>query len=381
MLRQIEMTGSEKDNKATDLKVAQVIGRLSVGGAEKHFVSLLNEIRARDRLAVFTSPDVDGPSLEEQLDSSITVVRCPVRKRTAVRDVFRLAGVFRESGVDVVHTHMFWPSLYGVLAARIARVPVIVTTEHGENKWKKRRHRLMERYGISRFAQRRFCVSESILKNRRDIDGVPADLLALTANGTPVPDEPARLRTSAGPLIGTVGRVVPQKNYRAFVDTIFEVRSRGYEVSGCIVGDGPLLDDIHEHIARRGLSDVVETPGMVQDVGSWYRRFDIYLISSDQEGQPVSLLEAMSYGLPIVSTDVGAIAKTMRHGVDGLIAEAGNVSGLADAVCRYLDDRSLAESCAASARERVIRDYSIDAIARHYEDAYKELFDERSKAA
>jgi len=375
------MTGSEKDNNAVKLKVAQVIGRLSVGGAEKHFVSLLNEIDAKDRLAVFTSPDIDGPSLEEQLDSSITVVRCPVRKRTAIRDIFRLADVFRKARVDVVHTHMFWPSLYGVLAARIARVPVIVTTEHGENKWKKRRHRLMERYAISRYAQRRFCVSESILKMRRDFDGVPADLLAVTANGTPVPGEPATLWTSVRPLIGTVGRVVQQKNYRAFVDTIFQVRSRGYDVSACIVGNGPLLDDIRNHISRLGLSELIETPGMVQDVGSWYKRFDIYLVSSDQEGQPVSLLEAMSYGLPIVSTDVGAIPKTMRHGVEGLIAEAGNVEKLADAVCRYLDDRALAASCAASARKRVIREYSIEAIARHYEGAYKELIDVRRKAA
>ena len=381
MLRQIEMTYSEKNDKAVDLKVGQVIGRLSVGGAEKHFVSLLNEIDARDRLAVFTSPDVDGPSLEKQLDSSITVVRCPVRKRTAVRDVFRLAEIFRETGVDVVHTHMFWPSLYGVLAARIARVPVIVTTEHGENKWKKWLHRLMERYAISRYAQRRFCVSESILKFRRDFDRVPANLLVLTANGTPVPREPARLWTNDEPLIGTVGRVVPAKNYRVFVDTIAEVRSRGYRVSGCIVGDGPLLDDIHSHICRVGLSEFIETPGMVQDVGAWYRKFDIYLVSSDQEGQPVSLLEAMSYGLPVVSTDVGAISKTMTHGVEGLIAEAGDVSGLADAVCRYLDDRALAASCAESARRRVIRDYSIGAIARHYEHAYRELFDAGKKAA
>lgn len=381
MLRQFDMAGSEKDDKASNLKVAQVIGRLSIGGAEKHFVSLLNEIEARVKLAIFTSPEVDGPSLEEQLDSSITVVRCPVRKRTALRDVFRLARVFRESGVDVVHTHMFWPSLYGVLAARMARVPVIVTTEHGENKWKKRHHRLLERYAISRFAQRRFCVSESILEMRRDVDGVPADILALTANGTRVPDEPAILWTSEEPLIGTVGRVVKAKNYRAFVDTIAEVRRRGYRISGCIVGDGPLLDEIHDHISARGLSEVIETPGMVHDVGSWYRRFDIYLISSDQEGQPVSLLEAMSYGLPVVSTDVGAISKTMRHGVDGLIADAGNVPGLADAVCRYLEDRALAASCAASARKRVIQDFSIGAIARHYEDAYREILDVRGKSA
>jgi len=364
-----------------DLKVAHIIGHLGIGGAERHFVNLLNQIDAQGKWAILISPKRDGPNLESQLDPNIRIERSPARKRSAWRDILSLARLLRDAEIDVVHTHMFWPSFYGVLAARIARVPVIVTTEHGENKWKKRRHRLMERYAISRYTQRRFCVSESILKMRRDFDGVPADLLVLAANGTRVPGEPATLWTSDEPLIGTVGRVVPAKNYRAFIDTIAEVRSRGYRVSGCIVGDGPLLDDIHKHISRLGLSEFIETPGMVQDVGSWYRRFDIYLVSSDQEGQPVSLLEAMSYGLPVVSTDVGAISKTMRHGVEGLIAGAGNVPGLADAVCRYLDDRALAASCAASARKRVIRDYSIGAIARHYEDAYRELFDVRSKAA
>ena len=369
------MNGSGHPQSAQDLRVAHVIGRLSIGGAEKHFVSLLNEIRAGERWAVFTSSSKEGPTLEDQLDSGIEIIRFPVRKRSAFWNVYRLSRRIRETGVNVVHTHMFWPSLYGVAAARLAGVPVIVTTEHGENKWKKASHRFLERQVISRFAKRRFCVSESILKARSEMDGVPEAILALTANGTPIPEEPAELWSNERPVIGTIGRVVTQKNYHLFVDVVSEVRNRGYDVDACLVGDGPLLEEIRAYIARSKLSDHILTPGMSRDVESWYRRIDVYLISSDQEGQPVSLLEAMSYGLPIVSTDVGAIGKTIEHGREGLIGEAGNVGHLADAVCRFIEQREFAESCGRAARARAIEEFSIEAVARNYEDAYYRILD------
>jgi glycosyltransferase involved in cell wall biosynthesis len=367
------MNGSEKPQPAQELRVAHVIGRLSIGGAEKHFVSLLNEIRATERWAVFTSTPTGGATLEDQLDPGIEIIRFPVRKRSAFRDVYRLSRRLRETGVNVVHTHMFWPSLYGVAAARLAGVPVIVTTEHGENRWKKPSHRFLERRVISTFAKRRFCVSESILKARRDIDHVPEEVLELTVNGTPVPGTPARPWSNERPVIGTVGRVVPQKNYQLFVDVVSEVRKRGHDVDAYLIGDGPLLGEVRAHIAQLNLSDHVFTPGISQDVESWYRKFDVYLISSDQEGQPVSLLEAMSYGLPIVATDVGAIGKTIEHGREGLLGEAGNIRQLADAVCRFIDQRGFSESCGRAARARAIAEFSIEAVARKYEDAYYQI--------
>ena len=370
------MNGLEEMQPAQELRVAHVIGRLSIGGAEKHFVSLLNEIRASERWAIFTSPSGEGATLEDQLDPDIEIIRFPVRKRSAVWGVYRLSRRLRMTGVNVVHTHMFWPSLYGVAAARLAGVPVIVTTEHGENKWKGASHRFLERRVISAFAKRRFCVSEAILAARRDIDRVPEEILALTVNGTPVPRTPARLWSNERPVIGTVGRAVTQKNYHLFVDVVNEVRKRGHDVDAYLIGDGPLLEEVRAHIARQNLSDHVFTPGMSQDVESWYRKFDIYLISSDQEGQPVSLLEAMSYGLPIVTTDVGAIGKTMRHGKEGLIGDAGDVRQLADAVCRFIDHRDFADSCGRAARSRVIKDFSIETVARRYEDAYNHILND-----
>ena len=341
----------------------------------------MNEIHAKERWAVFTSPAKEGVSLEGQLDPGIRIIRSPIRKRSALRDIARLSQRLRESGINVVHTHMFWPSLYGVVAARLANVPVIVTTEHGENKWKNGVHRFLERRVISRYAEQRFCVSEAILDARRRSDKVPETILSLTANGTTIPQVPSKPWSNTRPTIGTIGRIVSQKNYFLFVDVVNEVRKRGHDVMGYIIGDGPMIDELRAYIAQLELADHIVMPGPSQDVGSWYRKFDLYLISSDQEGQPVSLLEAMSYGLPIVATDVGAIPRTIENGKEGLIGKARDIGQLADAVCRYIDDPDFATSCGEAARLRVIEEFSIETIARKYENAYTRIMSKQGKQA
>lgn len=359
-----------------NLKVAHIIGHLGIGGAERHFVNLLNQIDAQGKWAILISPNREGPNLESQLDSNIRIERSPARKRSACRDILSLARILRDAEIDVVHTHMFWPSFYGVVAARIAGVPVIVTTEHGENRWKKKYHRVLERMVISRYANRRFCVSESILRNRHDLDGIPEEILVLSGNGTLIPDTVVpKSHFNPRPVIGTVGRIVQQKNYVAFVEAISVVRNRGYDVAGCIVGDGPLMADTVNEISKRGLSETIELPGLSQNVAGWLTNFDIYLITSHEEGQPVALLEAMSYGLPIISTDVGAISKTIEHGKEGLVVQPGQIDAIADAVCLYLDNREFALSCGAEARKRAIKDFSIEAVGRRYTSAYHELLD------
>lgn len=359
--------------QAAPIRVAQIIGDLRIGGAEKHFVSLMNALPADYRLAVLTSPRVAQPNLLQDLQSNVHLERVGMRKRSAFIDIWKLVSLLRRQKCNVVQTHMFWPNLYGSIAARLAGVDVVITTEHGENRWKKPFHRWLERNVISRIADFRYCVSDAILRNRRDVDSVPPQKLRVIANGTKVPDEPARLWTNDVPVIGSVGRFVSQKNYPLLLDVIAALRNNGYEARGCIVGDGPEMAAVKQKISDLQLQDVIELPGMVTDVEPWFRKFDLYAISSNEEGQPVSLLEAMSYGLPVVSTDVGAISVTMEHGLEGSIVPSGDVHEFTGALQRYLNDRDFAASCGRNARARVIRDFSIEAIAGQYAACYSEV--------
>lgn len=357
--------------------IAQIIGDLSVGGAEKHFVNLVNEFSPNECHAFFLGKDKGGASLHHQLGNHVISTRLRIRKRSALLGIMALARELRKCRCDVVHTHMFWANLYGTIAARLAGVPVIVTTEHGENRWKKARHRWLERNVISRITDMRYCVSKDILIQRREVDRVPANKLQLVANGTTVPVVPAEVWNNAEVIIGSVGRFVRQKNFELFVDVIGALCRRGYNVRGCLVGDGPEMQNIQTRIDDLGLEAVIELPGMVTETESWFRRFDIYAITSTEEGLPVSLLEAMSYGLPVVATDVGAIAKAMCPSEEGVVVPSGDAAQFVEAIAGYLDNREVAAQTGVRARDRIIRDFSIEAIAAKYTSDYRAILDQK----
>jgi glycosyltransferase involved in cell wall biosynthesis len=364
------------------LRVAQVVGGLRVGGAEKQFVSLMNALSAERKLAVYVSQAAPEPNLERQLDPAVRQVRVPVRKRTFARDVLRLAAVLRDEQINVVHTHMFWANLCGVVAARLARIPVVFTSEHGENRWKNRVHRLLERYVISPLSVRRFCVSPRILERRRDLDGVPAAKLALLPNGTEIPREAKCWPDNPDEyLIGSVGRFVKQKDFGCLVDVIAALRHRGVPVRGVILGDGPEMPAIREHVDAEDLDEVISLPGMDTGVSRWYRQFDIYACSSVEEGLPVTIIEAMSYGLPVVSTDVGAIGQVVRNGIDGRIVPPGNPDAMVDALQAMIESPGQLAEIGRHAREHARAEFSIEAVAATLERAYLEALAERDHAA
>ena len=360
-------------NPEKPLNVAQIIGRLSVGGAERHFVSLCNALTDCRLTAVLVSSATESPTLDAELSPSVATIHIPIRKRSIVTGIRRLAEMLEKSDCDVVHTHMFWPTLYGSLAARLARVPVVVTTEHGENRWKRFWHRWLERFLISRIADVRFCVSPEIRRRRHEDDGIPASKLEVVSNGTLVPELENTVSTDDGVVIGSVGRLVRQKNFPLFVRVIGLLRDRGYRIRAYIIGDGPERQDLERLQLTENLQDVVELPGFDTDTDGWYRRFDVYVNSSDEEGQPISVLEAMAYGLPVVACDVGAMRDTLEDGREGTIVPPGDAEKMLDALRFYLDNRDVATRHGEAARERVIRDFSIDAVAASYRQFYCRL--------
>lgn len=362
------------------MRVAHIIAGLGIGGAERNLVNLLNAMSCDFRAAVFLGRRKPGPSFHQDLDPGIEQHFIRVRRRSLPIGILRLASQLKAMRLDVVHTHMYGSNLYGVVAARLAGVPVVVTSEHGENPWKGPRQRWLERRVISPLADARFCLSPQILAIRRDSDRIPAAKLQLAINGTFVP--PARRREAANrvPLVGAVGRFIPAKDYPTLVEAAASLRDQGLQLELCILGDGPDMPAVRQLVAERNLEDMVQLPGMVTDVPEWYRRFDIYVSSSIREGQPVALLEAMAHGLPVVATDAGASAETVGDGGGGIIVPPGNAELLAQALARLLEDAALRESMGRQARARVEARYSVRAAAEFHERFYQELLT-RSRVA
>ncbi len=351
--------------------IAQVISDLRIGGAERLFVDLVNSLPAERVIVVMIDPEATEPNFEDSLARHVEVIRLPVRKRTSLLAVPRLSALFRKRKVDVVHTHMFWPNLYGSVAAALAGVPVLVTSEHGMNKWKRRWHKWAEAEIISRVAYRRLCVSRDILERRRDEDGVPDRILCLAPNGTRVPAE--AVAVANGPvIIGSVGRLVREKDFPTLIRAVGKLHRQGIRCRLELVGEGPSRGDIEATVRDEGIDELVTLAGSQKDVGAWLKRWSVFASSSVQEGQPVALLEAMAHGLPCVATDVGGVSQTLDNGSEGIIVPPDDADALAGALARLIADSELRSAFGSKARERVKREFSIDSLAAKCMDIYCE---------
>ena len=175
--------------------------------------------------------------------------------------------------------------------------------------------------------------------------------------------------------------MVTEKDYPTLLDATARLRDAGREFRLCMIGDGPELQRLRRLVAEQGLDGRVEFTGAINDVESWYREFDLFVMSSVQEGLPLALLEAMSYAIPCVATDVGAISTALKNGLEGTIVPPGDPVALAQAIDRYINDPALRTLHGDSARERVRRDFSIEAVAARHLALYRQLLERKSVRA
>ena len=361
-----------------NLRICHMLGRFNIGGAEKQVVNLLNELPSNHAFALVLS-ETSGP-LAAQLQPGIKIENQVARWRSLPRDIWRLVRKLRGLHLDVLQTHMFWANFVGTIAGKLARIPVIVTTEHGKNELKPRWARWVEHHIISRLADKRICVSNDILHLRHVKDRVPMQKLCVVANGTPVREE-IDLRDHSPLVIGTVGRLIEAKDFVTLIEAAAILRRQGADLRLVIVGDGPENERLNAEIDDQGLRDVVDLAGTSSDVQAWLSRFDIYVLSSVREGQPLSMLEAMAVGLPIVATSVGGIPDTVDDGKEALLCKPGDAASIAAAVRVLVGDLQLRKDLGSAARRRLIRDFSTTRSLAQHLDVYESvLIDGRSRS-
>jgi glycosyltransferase involved in cell wall biosynthesis len=180
----------------------------------------------------------------------------------------------------------------------------------------------------------------------------------------------AELCTSlARPRIGVIGRLSPEKGVDIFLDACVRLRQQNVEFNAIIAGDGPDRSALERQAGL--LAPNVVFAGHVEDVAALYENIDLLVIPSRSEGLPNVLLEAIGHDLPVVSTDVGAIAEVLADPVAGLIVPAGDSAALAAAIGKGITpDYSLA---GLDARRRIADRFSLQTRTRRIADLIREI--------
>jgi glycosyltransferase involved in cell wall biosynthesis len=303
----------------------------------------------------------------------------------------RLRHLVRERGIDIVHAHDYKTDLLAWLLARREGV-VPLATVHGWTGHSRRERWLYypaDRRILARFP-RLIAVSGDV---RRELiqAGAPPDRVVTVLNGIdPQAFRRDRSREAAARrglglnerdvVIGAVGRLEPQKRFDLLIDAVADLRAAWPSLRLVIAGDGSLRDALVAQARARGLADACLFTGHRTDIADLHHAFDLFVQSSDYEGTPNAVLEAMAMETPLVATAAGGTAEIARHGLEGLIVPVSRPEALVEAIRKALGDRGAALARAAAARRRVETDLSFDARMRKVEQVYIDLVEDRRRA-
>jgi len=293
---------------------------------------------------------------------------------------WRLARLLRREGVSILHAHCFDPTLVGLLAARVARVPFIFTRHHTNHnlRLRKRVHTWIDAW-CGRLADKVIAVSEATRRIMTETEGVPGRRVETVYYGIdPLPESCSesidRLRRDLSlgdrAVCLVLGRLHEEKGQHVLFDALGRLESNGGAPLTLLVGEGPHREKMQVAVRRRGLDNVVRFLGQRSDIPELIGLSRIVVLPSLAESFPFALLEAMSLGKAIVASTVGGIPELV--GDAGVLVPPGDPQSLAQAIRKVLEDSRLAHSLGEIGRGRLAM-FSPERMMRAQEGIYEHV--------
>lgn len=361
-------------------RIAYLITNSEIGGAQAHVATLLQALGNRVEAIVLAGGD--GPLLATAESLGARTIRLslldnalsPLRAIAALRE---LTKALRQADPDLIHAHSAKAGALGRLAGWLLGIPVVYTVHgFGFKPAAPRRQRIAARVAewlLAPLTARLICVAEAERELARSLP-LPARRIAVIHNG--IGDVPERAEPGA-PMhrIVMIARFAAPKRPDLLIRAFAELaKPAGGALAGCelvIAGDGPQLPAMRE-LAERLAPGRIVFPGNVAAVPALLACAQVFVLASDHEGFPLSILEAMRAGLPVVATDLPGIREQLDDGRCGLLCAPGSVPGLADALARLAGDAPLRMSLGAAARERWALHHGVTAMADATWSVYRE---------
>jgi len=385
------------------IKVMQVIARLNIGGATMHVVNLSTKLDPEcfdSMLVSGTENPGEGSLLDYALSCGVRPIVIPeiVGEATfKARDGKALAKLYhliRQKRPHIVHTHTAKAGFLGRLAAHLAGVPVVIHTFHGHvlhsyyPRFKTRVLRQMEQT-LARISHQIIAVSEQVkselvfhgVSSREKITVIPLgfDLTPFLSCEAQKGEFKRELGLGNGArLVGIVGRIFPIKNHRLFLETAALVSANDPSARFVIVGDGLLRNELERHTLQLGIRDRVFFTGWRRDLPRIYADLDVLVVSSDNEGTPVSAIEAMASGCPVVSTQVGGLPDMITDGESGYLVPPRDPKAMAIFILRLLNDAQTAYKMSRNARAIAQERFNIKRLVTDIEKLYQALLKQKN---
>jgi glycosyltransferase involved in cell wall biosynthesis len=389
------------------IRVLRVIARLNMGGPALHVAYLSAGLRDRgyDTTLVAGSLALGEESMAgvaEGLDVPIVTIPELHREISPIRDlraVYHLADLIREVRPHILHTHTAKAGTIGRLAARLlgdAGPPIVVHTFHGHvlrgyfDPVRSNAFRLLERW-LARQSTALIAVSPEVRDDLVSLGVAPAEKFEVVRLGIELDQrvgengfEAARAETRRALgipddrfVVGWIGRMTGVKRTGDVLQAVRRLREQGVDAVLCMVGDGPDRETVEQRAHELGIVRDSLFLGYQDKVADYYAAFDALILPSANEGTPVSAIESLAGGRPVVATRVGGVPDVVRDGVDGFLVDPGDIDAMAERLARLAADPPLRHRMGEAGRASVHERYSVERLLDDVDRLYRRLLADR----
>ena len=370
-----------------------VFDNLEFGGGERGFVQIINSLnRTRYKIMVACLPT--EVFIEKVKGNEVQINSVDMRNRFNPMAILRLVNLMKREDVDIVHSQGVRADFFARMAAKLARVPVVVSTVQmpvegfNVNTIKKVIYTALNRFS-EHFVDGFIVVSDALEKMMIEKQRIESQRVVKIYNGIEIDEYrmdydkeaihvKSSLREEMGlkkdiPIIGVIGRLVWQKGFEYFIEAIPGLLKKFKDARFLIVGEGKLEEELKLKSKRLGLEDKLIFTGFRSDIKEVLASIDVFVMPSLLEGLPMTLLEAMAMGTPIVATDIDGITEVLDNGKTGLLVPPKDTKALTDAITYLLVHSDKAYQIGLTARKVVEERFRVDVMVQKVEEVYEEL--------
>ena len=364
------------------VRILHVIPNFGPGGAERLLVNLLEEFdRERFEVAAVSLYPETGTILEREIrEKGLKVYYLNKHKGPDPRMVPQLWNIFQDFRPDVVHTHLS-VLRYTLLPALFCRVPVQVHTVHNiAQKEVDQVGKLVHWFAFRLAGVVPVSISQEVAVTVRNLYGHEIETPVIY-NGIPTGRFSAytNRKDENNTILLHVGRFSLQKNHKLLIEAFALAVKECSRLRLWLVGDGELKSDIEKLVAEKGLSSYVSFLGIRADVAELLGQCDIFALPSDWEGVPLTVLEAMAAGKPVIATAVGGVPELVKDGETGILIPPQDTKSLAQAILKLATNPELGQQMGQRGQTRAKEQFDIARTTRNYESLYMELLKKKVK--
>lgn len=362
------------------IKILFFITDLGIGGAERLLLAILEKLDRKKYYPVVCC--FYGGEVLKQIEAlNIKVINLKVKNKLDFTFFWKFFFVLKREKPRIIHTHLFHANIVGRLVARLAGVPVVISTQHYSSNFHGYFGILLDRLtapltdriiAVSE-AAKMFCVKQEYIEAKKIsvvYNGVELDSINRQVNSKELPNQPS-LRD--GPIIGSAGRFVAIKGFEYLFYAIPEVIVRYPGAKFFILGYGPLKQHLIELANKLHISDKVKFMSPQTEVCEFLSLLDVYVLPSLSEGLSITLLEAMAMEKHIVATNVGGNSEVIIDGETGLLVPAQNPNAISRAIIYLLENKPHAIQMGIRAKKQVENRFNINRMLKDTELIYDSL--------